>query len=283
MPQKKTTSITELRVALGGESTVAQKESFFRNRVSNAVRTSKFHDSVHLGSALLAGELCDRLGLAHTEAESISIVFPGERPSDRAADILDQSQAFTEYLFRLQVLLDLLRSRRGWGAGARVLSTAIREALTDVGSGLNVKFSQKQLRLSYSGAAALEQGAVKDVLGVLQELRYEKVATAFNRALAYLTQGPHGQGSFQDAARSAQLALDEAAKIVLGNVDAGFVHLVKAKGLLDLDDSQRQILFFTEQWLNRKAKHNVVDWSRSDAEFAVYLAGAIIRRMFLRQ
>lgn len=217
-------------------------------------------------------ELCNKLGIEYEYASY------SEGKILHVFNELD----FSEYLLRLQALLDLLwdyNKRQAVVNLTGIIENAVSTSPVDLG--IRLKFyKQKGAQIHFSGSRFLDKNLVDDTLGVLEDKEGLAVKLAFEKGLKEFLEAKSNPSKLKNAVRDMQLACDETVKVLFKDKNLGFHHLFKNDRWksVGLNDYQKQILWNLNEYIDKFAKHKSDSKiTPKDAENIIYLTGMFIR------
>ena len=253
--------------------------SIFRNKIKNILCHGELGEKIFDSPRLQAHwQLCNILGL---EYSSLSYV------SSQVVDIFEKDLDFSEYIFRIQILLDFL-----WNNDENQLATnlvdIIEEAIntSSVDLGVRLKFyKRKGVQIYFSGSKLLDKKLVDDVLGVLEDEEKSAVKLVFEKGLKEFLEAKSNPPKLKNAVRDMQLACDETMKTLFEDKNLGFKHLFRDDRWrkAGLNEYQKQIYWNLNEYIDKFVKHKSdAKINSEDAENIIYLTGMFIRLVFLK-
>jgi hypothetical protein len=251
--------------------------SIYRNKIENILNSGDLGEKIFQDSQLhTLWCMCNELGIAY---------YHTSFTSNQVSHIFPSSLSFSEYLLRLQALLDFL-----WNSGhhdlaaqlAQIVDSAIHSSPTDLG--IRIKIYQKKApQLHFSGSKLLDKKLVDDVLGILYTSDRTAIAIAFSKGLKEFLEAKSSSVKLRNAIRDMQLACDEAVKAKFQDKNLGLRHLFKEGrwSQIGLNDYQKQIFWNLNEYIDKLVKHKSdTTISFGDAESVIYLTGLFIRLIF---
>jgi hypothetical protein len=240
----------------------------------DAEKLLKNHDS-------LFEEICRQLFLDSNDYyavpyTSILAKFISEEISD------EFSGSFDEYLFRLQLLINLAHKYIPYEVGklALELDRYFQDFLI---LGLMIKIYKKkppQILPSTSKKFELE---VKNTLGLLETGKeYGDVLSHYESGLKEFLIAKN-QAAYKDAIEDAYTACDELVKVVLKDKNKGFKHISDKDNAikLGLNGHQKELFKNLRNWVD-EIKHGTLKiYDRKDTEMIISLVGSLIRYIIL--
>ena len=253
----------------------------FRNKIENILSHGR------LGAEIFESdddendvhwELCNILGLEYKN------LFSNSGKVSHIFHALD----FSEYLFRLQALLDLLwnsNEKESFTELADVIMNAINNSPVDLG--LRLKFYKtKGPQILFSGSKFLDKTLVDDVLGIFEDEEKLPIKVAFDKGLKEFLESKNNVAKIRNSVRDMQLACDETVKVLFGDKHLGLRHLFKDKRWekVGLNEYQRQIFWNLNEYIDKFVKHKSDSKiTTEDAENIIYLTGMFIRLTLLKK
>jgi len=255
--------------------------SIFRNKIENILSHGQLGEKIfekEENKNDTYWELCNVLGIEYSY-QSFS--------SGKVTKIFS-SLDFSEYLFRIQALLDLLRdcSKKQLANDlAGIIEGAINTSPVDLG--IRLKFyEQRGTQIYFSGSQLLDNKLVDDVLGILEDKEKSAIKLAFDKGLKEFLEAKNNPLKLKNAIRDMQLACDETIKILFNDKNLGFSHLFRNNRWekAGLNDYQKQIFWNLNDYINKFAKHKSDSKTApEDAENIIYLTGMFIRLVFSKK
>jgi hypothetical protein len=250
--------------------------NIFKNKIENILCSGLLGENIFgEESNDIYWELCNRLGIEYTyrgyASGKVSHVF-----SD-----LD----FSEYLLRLQVLVDLVYENDEENANnlIGIIKNAIDSSPVDLG--IRIKhYKKKNVQILFSGSKLLDSKLVDDVLGVLEDNKNSAIKLAFEKGIKEFMESNNNILKLKNTVRDMQLACDETIKVLYKDKNLGFRHLFKNDRWkkLGLNDYQKNIFWNLNEYIDKFAKHKSDSIIlHKDAENIVYLTGLFIRFVFI--
>lgn len=253
--------------------------SIFRNKIENILCHGKLGIKIFADNELATyWNLCNRLGLEYKEYLTVE---------SKVRDIFEKNLNFSEYLLRLQALLDFLW-KKGKKQLAMIFGRIIGEAIntSPVDLGIRLKFyKHKGVQIHFSGSQFLDKKLVDDILGVLEDKGKLAVKIAFEKGLKEFLEAKSNPSKLKNAVRDMQLACDETIKVLFEDKNLGFRHLFKDNRWkkVGLNNYQKQIFWNLNEYADKLAKHKSDSKiTFEDAESIIYLTGMFIRLVFTK-
>ncbi|MDO8571523.1 MAG: hypothetical protein Q7R79_02500 [bacterium] len=253
----------------------------FRNKIENILSHGQLGEEIFEtkeNESDIYWELCNGLGVEY-EYQSYS--------SGKVSHIFDELD-FSEYILRLQALLDLLWNYNKKQTAATligIIENAVNTSPVDLG--IRLKFyKQKGVQIYFSGSRFLDKKLVDDVLGVLEDEEKSAVRLAFEKGLKEFLEAKSNPPKLKNAIRDMQLACDETIKVLFKNKDLGFRHLFKDDHWKSagLNDYQKQIFWNLNEYIDKFAKHKSDSKiTTEDTENIIYLTGMFVRLVFTKK
>ncbi len=216
-------------------------------------------------------DFCNKVGINYEKSSFIEINF------DRLLGVFK----FEEYLFRLQVLLNIL-FENGYEV-ANNFGGIISEIINNspIGLGIKIKTYKTRAPQIYFGGSKLANRAIEDVLDILdiyieKNSEYQEVAKHFGQGLKeFLLAQTDAQ--LKDVVEDMTTACDSAAQIIFKNKKSGFRNLLKDRAFTGkFNPYQKQIFSNLCDWMD-KIKHNALIFKREDIENIVHLTSIFLK------
>jgi len=241
----------------------------FKNKINNILFYSKIFSGEAFDFRNIIFQFCNRYGLSYEEL-----------PIDLYIKSLFEVKDFTEYILRLDTLLNVLFEENK--PIAKQFAITIQHALDDSPLDLNLRIVRKTngYQIWPKGSKLLDRSLVDDVLSILKPKKFEKVIIAFKNGLKEFLEGNKDSSKYSSAVRNMQLALDELSKVLLKDKNVGFKHLIKDKNWrkTGLNKYFRGICNQYNEMIDKMFKHKAqTKYNYAEIEAIIYMTGLLIR------
>ncbi len=241
----------------------------FINKINNVLYYSSGFSGQHFSlefNSNIIFRFCQNYGLEYTGPHS----FKNYLGTD----------SFTEKILRLNCLIHVLFSiNKEKGV---LLADIIEEYLKESPVDLNLRIikTHEPYMIIPKGSKLLDTKLVDDSLAILTDSEFEPIRVAFEKGLKEFLQSTTEKPRLKNAVRDMQLSMDEVAKIILKDKNAGIKHLLKNENWpkINLNDYFQRIYFQHNEMIDKLAKHNAkYTFSSEETESIIYLTGLFIR------
>jgi hypothetical protein len=187
---------------------------------------------------------------------------------------------FNKYLFRLQVLMDIIYRHKLVRYELKQLAIRISKYLNDFPLlGVTVKiYKTKAPQLLPTTSKKFEED-IKNTLGLLEtDKKYEHTLSNFENGLKeFLT--AKTQANYKDVIEDMYTACDELIKAISGNKQRGFKHVQdkEESKKLGINGHQKELYKNLRQWMDEIKHGTIKDFDRNDTEMIISLSAAFIR------
>ena len=250
-------------------------EKRFINKINNILLHGLGFNSKVFKSEDLSWPLCNTLGLEY------------ESWSNLEAYLIEIN--FSEYLLRIQCLLNIIWEEKDYLDQYNLLLSTISEAIVDSPFDLGLRLKNSKInaaQIVLSGAPLLDKKLVDDVLGILDDKDKSAIKLAFEKGLKEFSESLKDRNKTKNVARDMQLACDEAVKFLFSDKNLGFKHIFKDQRSekIGLNNYQVSIFHNLNEYIDKMAKHKADSQiTIEDAEAIIYLTGIFIRLILLKR
>lgn len=255
------------------------------NKLSPIVHPDSYQQKTELWpiqSSVIA-EVCRQLYL--DEGDYVGSVYVGKWFFEK--EFYDEFKGnFNEYLFRLQVLLNVLYQHEFIHAEIGEFVEEMDKYFSDFPMlGVMIKvYKRKSPQILPTTSKKFEE-EIKTTLGLLDsDKKYEHVLEHFENGLKeFLT--AKNKANQKDVIEDMYTACDELVKAVLNNNGKGFKHIsdkTEAK-TLGLNGHQKELFKNLRNWVDEIKHGTLKDFDAADTEMIISMTGSLIRFVILKQ
>jgi len=210
-------------------------------------------------------------GLKRLVEDEISDEFPG---------------AFTEYLFRLQIFINIAYEQDFIRQELNELAKEIEKYLNDYPIlGVTIKIYKSKAPQILPVTSKKFGQDIKNTLGLLElDKKYEHVLKNFESGLKeFLTSKT--QANYKDAIEDMYTACDELVKAIAGNKNKGFGHISDkdVSSLVGLNGHQKEMYKNLRIWMDEIKHGTNKNFDKNDAEMIISQIGSLIRFIILKK
>lgn len=228
-------------------------------------------------------EMCRQLYL--DESDYVGSIYVGKWFFEK--EFYDEFKGnFNEYLFRLQVLLNVLHKHKFIHAEISELIKEMDKYFSDFPMlGVMIKIYTRKIPQILPTTSKKFEEEIKTTLGLLDsDKKYEHVLGHFENGLKeFLT--AKSKANYKDVIEDMYTACDELVKAVLSNNSKGFKHIsdkTEAK-VLGLNGHQKELFKNLRNWVDEIKHGTLKDFDRADTEMIISMTGSLIRFVILEQ
>ena len=250
-----------------------EAEKIFRQKLENLL--------VHgeLGEKLF-DEQEAKIDIAWELAVQIGIEYKEEIDDwKKYYNIFNQYLDFKEYLFRIQVMLNILWENNQKNLSKKIgtqVQKVFEESPIDLGMKIVIyKIKPPQILPTVSKFIDKE---IEDTIGLLETEQYSDILESFEGGLKLFLKAKT-KNQFKDVIEDMLSACDEVVKVVTGDKNKGLKHVFK-KGeyqKFDLNSHQKEIFRNLKDWIDKIKHGSLKQFTREDVEMIISLTVNFIR------
>jgi len=202
--------------------------------------------------------------LAHLIKEEISDEFSG---------------SFNEYLFRLQILLNIVFRHKLIEHEINQLAKRIDVYFKDFPVlGVIIKIYKTKVPQILPSVSKFFDKEIKNTLGLLEIEKYKNVLDDFEEGLKeFLIAKTNSQ--LKDVIEDMHSACDELVKIIFNQKNKGFKHIFSKDEFkkFGLNNNQKEIFRNLKDWMNEIKHGSIKEFDRADVEMVISLTASFLR------
>jgi|GEM_PF-1472425 len=271
--------LSEFKKNFGIEDNLAEEKENFVQRINQTV-FKKIQDSFYPYKGVFVF-LCYQLGVnADDRISSVNRLNYGSSSTIPGIRSLTNDN-FTETLKLLVLLYKFFEDQEEW---KKYINNFTLLALSSAGYDLEIRWNEGMFYPS--GAEALDEKLIDDILGVLQENNRKSIFIAYKKGIKEFLESRKDKSKLKNVVRDMQLALDETSKVLLVDKNVGFKHLLKDKNWDEIVKNKfyQKIFIQLNEFADKLAKHKAeAAFNEHEVETFVYLTGIFIRLVFIQQ
>lgn len=264
----------DLYVRFGLTPDFENEEEKFRNKIENLLKNGKFGKEIFSNNdADIIWIFNNHIGESHGEYYGSEVLKTNHILGDRL---------FNEYLYRLQVFLDILWGQRQDQADflAMMIDNFFEESAINLGYFVKTYKTKAPQILPSNNEKQKEK-----IINAIDQLeakpkKYKSVMEHFEEGIKELLTAKT-KAQLKDVVEDMSTACDSLIKAVFMDENLGFKHLFKDNRWeqVKLNDSQKKIYSDLNQTID-KIKHDVIKtYAKEDVEIIVYLTGSFIEKV----
>lgn len=188
---------------------------------------------------------------------------------------------FFQTLEILVLLYQFFNKNKDW---QDKISLWIKTAVSNANIDLGVRWSSGMFYPS--GAELLDEKLIDEILGILHAEDKKSILVAYQKGLKEFSESNKDKSKLKNVVRDMQLSLDETSKVLLGDKNIGFKHLLKDKNWDEIVKNKfyQKIFFQLNEFADKLAKHKAeAEFDEYEVETFVYLTGIFIRLVFIQK
>ena len=191
----------------------------------------------------------------------------------------DFSGSFTEYLFRLQILINVVANHDFIRRELNQLASEIEKYFKDYPIlGVTIKIYKRKAPQILPSVSKFFDKEIENTLGLLEIKKYKNVLNDFEEGLKeFLTAKTNLQ--LKDVIEDMLSACDELVKIISGQKNKGFKHIFKKDEYkkLELNQNQKEIYRNLKDWMDKIKHGSIKEFDRTDVEMVISLTASFLR------
>lgn len=204
-------------------------------------------------------------GLKRMIEDEISDSFPG---------------TFNEYLFRLQVLLNIVATHKFINYELNQLAQRIEKYFNDFPIlGVTIKIYKQKAPQILPKTSKKFENEIKNTLGLLEvDEKFKHILSHFENGLKeFLT--AKTQAGYKDVIEDMYTACDELVKSTSGKQGKGFKHISDKEDAktLGLNGHQKELFKNLRNWMDEIKHGTNKEFNRDDTEMIISMVGSLIR------